>query len=173
MRSTISFTPEFADLAMRWQQPRKTPPQVPCNSPFVIQHVKKNSHDPPSCWHCNSRFTASPIYNLQVFFLLIFFCFWVCTLRLLCVFFSFFFWFVLKSIGFDFIFSYHLYPSRIGFNHVRVLFIFSKFLLFGISFGFRNSFDDECTISPKALESTKRERERKRKGDNLCVWVEQ
>lgn len=50
---------EFVDLAVRWQQPRNRPLQVPCNNPFDIQQTRKNSHVPPWCWHCKSR-SASP-----------------------------------------------------------------------------------------------------------------
>lgn len=49
VRSTISFVPELADLAVRWQQPRIMPLHEPCNSPLDIQQMRKKSHVPPSC----------------------------------------------------------------------------------------------------------------------------
>jgi len=46
-----SELPRLADLAVRWQQPRSSPSQVPWMRPPESQQPRKNSHVPPRCWH--------------------------------------------------------------------------------------------------------------------------
>uniref|UniRef100_A0A182UWP9 Uncharacterized protein n=1 Tax=Anopheles merus TaxID=30066 RepID=A0A182UWP9_ANOME len=50
--AVLASIPMLADLAVRWQQPFSIPPHVPCSKPPDIQQSRKNSHVPPSCWHC-------------------------------------------------------------------------------------------------------------------------